>query len=116
MHVAFNAWFWDQPYTGSGQYLRQLVPALRQLDDSLRVTLIMPDRIGNPEGVPPGVDVVTARIPVRGQIGKVLFEQQTYPAATKRTGADIAHVPYWGGPLQSPARLIITIHDVIPLS
>src|SRR5579859_2254078 len=98
-HIAFNAWFWDQPYTGSGQYLRQLVPALRQLDDTLRISLIMPDRIQNPEGVPPGVDVVAAHVPARGQIGKVLFEQQSYPAATARTGADIAHVPYWGGPL-----------------
>ena len=42
--------------------------------------------------------------------------QQSYPAVVGRSGADIAHVPYWGGPLSSPARLVITIHDVIPLS
>src|SRR5579859_2719230 len=116
MHIALNAWFWDQPYTGSGQYLRQLVPALRQLDSSLRISLILPDSVKEVGDVPSGVDVIRARVPVGGQIGKVLFEQQSYPAAVARTGADIAHVPYWGGPLQSPARLIITIHDVIPLS
>ncbi len=116
MHIAFNAWFWDQPYTGSGQYLRQLVPALVQQDSSLKISLVTPDRIKTPEGVPPGIDVIPVRVPPGGQIGKVLFEQQGFPAAAGRIGADIAHVPYWGGPLSSPARLVITVHDVIPLS
>src|SRR5258708_4867763 len=113
MHVAFNGWFWDQPYTGSGQYLRQLVPTL---DSSIKITLILPDRIKAPDNVPAGVDIVYAKVPLGGKLGKVLFEQQTYPAAVKRIKADIAHVPYWAAPLQSPARLIVTIHDVIPLS
>jgi glycosyltransferase involved in cell wall biosynthesis len=116
MHIAFNAWFWDQPYTGSGQYIRQLVPALRQIDTDLKISLIMPDRIKAPESLPPGVEVIPARVPPGGEIGKVLFEQQTFPAAAGTSGADIAHVPYWGAPLTSPARLVITIHDVIPLS
>jgi glycosyltransferase involved in cell wall biosynthesis len=116
MHIAMNAWFWDQPYTGSGQYLHQLVKALRQIESSLKITLIMPEHIKSPPGVPSGVEVVPARVPFGGQIGKVLFEQQTYPAAVRRTGAEIAHVPYWGAPLSSPARLVVTIHDVIPLS
>jgi len=30
MHIAFNGWFWDQPHTGSGQYLRHLLAALHQ--------------------------------------------------------------------------------------
>lgn len=116
MHIAFNAWFWDQPFTGSGNYLRQLVRALRSLDSALKLTLIIPDRGQTPDNLPPGVDVVPAKTPVGGQIGKVLFEQQAYPAAVGRVGAQIAHVPYWGGPLSSPARLVITVHDVIPLS
>src|SRR5438477_11362548 len=109
MRVAFNGWFWDQPYTGSGQYLRQLVPTLLQLDSSLKITLILPDRIKAPDGVPASVDVVHASVPLGGEIGKVLFEQQTYPVAVKRSKADIAHVPYWAAPLQSSARLIVTI-------
>ena len=116
MHIAFNAWFWDQPYTGSGQYIRQLIPALRQIDADLKISLIMPDRITVPEGLAPGIDVIPARVPTGGEIGKVLFEQRTYPAAVGKSGADIAHVPYWAGSLTSPARLVITIHDVIPLS
>ncbi len=116
MHVAFNAWFWDQPYTGSGQYLRQLVPALLREDSSLKLSLIVPERIRSPEGIPAGVDVIPARVPFGGQVGKVLFEQRSFPAAAGGIKADIAHVPYWAAPLSSPVRLIVTIHDVIPLS
>src|SRR6266567_703429 len=99
MHIALNAWFWDRPYTGSGQYLHQLVKALRQIESDLKITLIMPAHIKSPEGVPSGVEVVPVRVPlsgISGQLGKVLFEQQTYPAVVGRVGADIAHVPYWG--------------------
>jgi glycosyltransferase involved in cell wall biosynthesis len=32
-----------------------------------------------------------------------------------RVGADLAHVPYWGSPLNSPIPVVVTIHDLIPL-
>ncbi len=49
-------------------------------------------------------------------MGKVWFEQRGFPAVVQRSGAALAHVPYWGPPLQISARLIVTVHDVIPLS
>lgn len=114
MHVAFNGWFWDQPNTGSGQYLRYLLAALRRLSPQLELTLVLPPGLTNPDGVPPNVNLVTTR-GGRGNLGKVLFEQRTYPAAVGRAGADIAHVPYWGPPLSSPARLVTSILDAIPV-
>jgi glycosyltransferase involved in cell wall biosynthesis len=30
-------------------------------------------------------------------------------------GADLAHVPYWGSPLQSPVPLVVTVHDLTTL-
>jgi glycosyltransferase involved in cell wall biosynthesis len=114
MHVAFNGWFWDQPNTGSGQYLRYLLTALRRVAPQLQLTLILPPGLTNPEAVPPNVNVMTTR-GGRGNVGKVLFEQRTFPQAVARAGADIAHVPYWGPPLSSPARLVTTILDVIPV-
>jgi glycosyltransferase involved in cell wall biosynthesis len=30
-------------------------------------------------------------------------------------GANLAHVPYWGGPLRTPVPLIITVHDLTTL-
>lgn len=116
MHVAFNGFFWDQPHTGSGQYIRQLVYHLNRLVADLEITLVIPQAEGaaEPAGVPPSVKVV--RVPVRpGHLGKVQFEQQLFPRAVQQAAADLAHVPYWGGPLRSPVPLILTIHDVITL-
>jgi glycosyltransferase involved in cell wall biosynthesis len=114
MHVAINAWFWDQSFTGSGQYVKRLVQQLRRVAPDLRLTLIMPPHIAQPDEVPEGVEVITTRGP-GGKLGKVWFEQRTFPAAVAKTGADIAHVPYWGPPLTSPARLVTSVLDVIPL-
>ncbi|MHB8628235.1 MAG: glycosyltransferase family 4 protein [Aggregatilineales bacterium] len=115
MHVALNGWFWDSPFSGSGQYTSHLLTALRQVAPDVQLTLVVPDA-GPVEAVPDGITVVRVRLPVGGQWGKVWFEQRGYPAVVKRCGATIAHVPYWGPPLQSPARLVVTVHDVIPLS
>jgi hypothetical protein len=42
MHVALNAYFWNRPDTGSGQYLRQLVYHLNRLVSDLDLTLDLP--------------------------------------------------------------------------
>jgi glycosyltransferase involved in cell wall biosynthesis len=116
MHVAINGWFWDQPFTGSGQYTRQLVTALRKLDPDLKMTVVMPPHT-EASGLPAAVDVIRATVPMSGQIGKIWFEQRAFPVAASAAQADIAHVPYWAPPLSSPgARLVVTIHDVIPLA
>lgn len=114
MHVAINGWFWNQPNVGSGQYVRELVRALKRVDKSIELTLIVPPHNPTPDGVPDGVTVVTTQ-GFGGKLGKVWFEQVTYPRAVGRVGADIAHVPYWGGPLTVPARLVTSVLDVIPL-
>ncbi len=117
MHVAVNAYFWNKPNTGSGQYTRQLVYHLNRLVSDLDVTLVYPQAPGEPgpEGVPPSVRVEIA--PTRpGHLGKVLFEQRGFPAACGRVGATLAHVPYWGAPLRSPVPLVVTVHDLTTLA
>ena len=52
---------------------------------------------------------------LRGQLAKVWFEQVGFPRACRTLGAEVAHVPYWGGPLNSPLPLLVTVHDLIPL-
>jgi len=42
MRIAINAWFWDSPTTGSGQYTRRLVEHLVALEPDLEVTLVTP--------------------------------------------------------------------------
>ena len=116
MHIAVNAYFWDRPHTGSGQYTRQLVYHLNRLVSDLRLTLVVPMVPGaaEPADVPPSVQI--ERVAVRpGHLGKVLFEQRGFPAACRRIGATLAHVPYWGPPLRSPIPLVVTIHDLTTL-
>lgn len=115
MHIAFNGWFWDQPNTGSGQYIRYLVQNLRRVAPDLQMTMVMPPHNPAPTDLPANVSVIPTR-GGSGNLGKVLFEQRAYPQAVKQSGADIAHVPYWGPPLASPARLVTSILDVIPLA
>ena len=116
MHIAINAYFWNQPNTGSGQYTRQLVYHLNRLVSDLAITLGYPTLPDGPEPdeVPPGIGL--ERVPMRpGHVGKVMFEQRGFPAACRRVGATLAHVPYWGPPLRSPVPLIVTIHDLTTL-
>lgn len=114
MHIVYNGWFWDQPNTGSGQYLRRLLHGLRRVAPDLRMTLVLPPTVASADDLPADVNVITTT-GSRGNLGKVRFEQQTFPNMAKRSGADIAHVPYWGTPLSSPIPLITSILDVIPL-
>ena len=113
MHLALNAYFWNWPNSGSGQYTRQLVRHLNQLVSDLQITLIYPQVHGDDsiEDIPPGISV--RPVPTRsGQLGKVIFEQITFPRTCQSIGADIAHVPYWGSPIYSQKPVVVTVHDL----
>ncbi len=95
MKIAFNGVFWNQPATGSGQYLRALLPALERRAPDIEVAVIAPKAGGN--------------------LAKLWFEQVAFANACRRERADIAHVPYWASPFFLPTRTVVTIHDLIPL-
>jgi len=115
MRLAINAWFWDQPETGSGQTVRYLVPALVEQDPELEVSLVAPDRVArHPAALPPRV----ALRPIAcrpGNLGKLWFEQVAFPRACRRLGVDLAHVPYFASPLSPSVPTVVTIHDLIPM-
>ena len=116
MHIAFNGWFWNQPWTGSGQYIRNLLVNLRQVDPSLKITLVLPSHVQTPSDIPEGVTAVTAKSFSGGNWGKLWFEQRAFPAIVRKIEPDIAHVPYWASPFSTqPARLVTSILDLIPL-
>ncbi len=113
MHLAINAYFWNRPNSGSGQYTRTLVTTLRQMVSDLQISLIYPQvaAASDLRDVPPGVQVYA--VPTRpGHVGKVWFEQRGFPGACTAVHADIAHIPYWGGPLRSPIPQVVTVHDL----
>lgn len=94
--VAINGWFMQDANVGSGQYIRNLLPALREAAPHWQFEVV------EPRG--------------RGDLAKVWFEQSTFPRAARRMQADIAFVPYWGPPLKSNVPVVCTVHDVIPLA
>lgn len=114
MHIAYNGWFWDQPNTGSGQYLRRLLHNLQRSAPDLQMTLILPPHNSEPDDIPENVNLMVTDGP-GGRLGKVWFEQRIYPRMVARAGADLAHVPYWGPPLSSPVPLVTSVLDVISL-
>ena len=91
MKVAINAWFWDKPAVGSGQYLKYLLPALLEADNSLEISLISPKPFDQkPETLAPYSDknlrFITAPTPWGQQtsnLAKVWFEQITFPQACR---------------------------------
>ncbi len=116
MRIAVNAWFLDQPGTGSGQYLRNLLHAMRAVASGHQFLLVTPlDRF----------DLQVPELQVefwpfrsrrwRSNPGKVWFEQVSFPRVCRRWGADVAHVPYWGSPLKPSVPTVATVHDLIPL-
>jgi glycosyltransferase involved in cell wall biosynthesis len=116
VRVAINAWFLNQPGTGSGQYLRSLLGALPALAPQGRFLLVAPpDRF---EFEVPGLQLQCTALssPLgQGNLGKVWFEQVAFPRACRAWGADVTHVPYWGSPLRPSGPTVTTVHDLIPM-
>ncbi len=119
MKVAINAWFWDRPAVGSGQYLKYVLPALLTADDSLEISLISPKPFTPPpDSSLPNLKWHVAQTPLPNQhsnMAKVWFEQITFPRACKKLGVDLAHVPYFGSALAPRTPTVVTIHDLIPM-
>lgn len=116
MHIAINGWFWDQPSTGSGQYLRNLAARLPKVAPDHQFSLVLPPHIQRPPDLPQSMAVVeTGSRRQTSKLGKVIFEQRAFPNVAGSIDADIAHVPYWGPPLRCPVKLVTSVLDVIPL-
>lgn len=114
MHVALNGWFWNQPDTGSGLYLRELLKALVKLDESVQYTLIVPTQ-WELDHLPSRVNIHRVNGKHDSAWGKVWFEQVAFPRALHQLQADLAHIPYWAPPLSAPVPFITSVLDVIPL-
>ena len=88
MRVAINGWFWDQPSTGSGQTVRYLVPALVAQDSTLEISLVVPELATNRQAIGAMPERVTlSPVPCRpGNLGKLWFEQRTFPRTCHQLG------------------------------
>jgi glycosyltransferase involved in cell wall biosynthesis len=117
MRIVLNGWFAaHDPQTGSGQYLRALLEWLPRVAPEHDYHLVLPQSgaqaMPKPEGAGYQVHVVRCGT---SNLAKLRFEQWQFPRACRALRAELAHVPYWAPPLASPAPIVVTIHDIIPV-
>src|SRR5438309_3748288 len=119
MKIALNSLFLQTPNSGSGQYLLHLLRAMKEIDQQNKYLLLGPrpvkrDGSGNIP-FPYQVNPVPTLAGRNENIEKLVWEQFTGPAAARRAGVDLLHVPYFAPPLFPRTPTVVTIHDVIPL-
>lgn len=110
MRIALNGLFLAEPATGTGQYLRELVAAMRTLAPGDEFTFIAPRADST---APADLLVKPARLK-QDNFAKLEFEQLVFPRAVQEHPFDLAHVPHFGSPLFPTRPTVVTIHDLIP--
>lgn len=109
MRVALNGLFLENPATGTGQYLRELVCALEKISPDDEFVLLVPHADAT---APARVEIHPTHL-AHPNLAKLEFEQSTFPRASK--SFDLTHVPHFGSPLFPTRPTVVTIHDLIPL-
>ena len=120
MRVAFNALFLQEPYTGTGRYVYNLLRSLGRVDGVTEYVVMSPRE---PQVVPETPSTFRWQtVPVgkleRGgeNVEKVVWEQFTFPGAARRADARVMHIPYFAPPMRTlKIPTVVTIHDVINL-
>ncbi|PZS01001.1 MAG: glycosyltransferase family 1 protein [Candidatus Chloroheliales bacterium] len=119
--IGINGFFWDKPFTGSGQYTRELWRALheaRLVGDELRATMLHPpeQRVANDADAVLGAHYQAQRRRAMGDnLRELWWEQVELGAAARMLSIDLLHSPYMTAPLLKPCPLVVTVHDLIPL-
>lgn len=120
MRVAFNALFLQEPRTGTGRYVYNLLQSLGRVDGVTEYLVLSPREPVEAPETPSSFRWET--VPV-GQVRrggepfeKAYWEQRTFPVAAKREECAVMHVPYFAPPWRAHGiPTIVTIHDVINL-
>ncbi|HKS70972.1 MAG TPA: glycosyltransferase family 1 protein [Ktedonobacterales bacterium] len=120
MRVAFNALFLQEPRTGTGRYVYNLLRSLGRVDGVTEYAVLSPRE---PEVMPETPStfmwetVPLDRVRRGGEnFEKLAWEQFAFPAAAKRLGARVMHVPHFAPPRYTHGiPTLVTIHDVVPL-
>jgi glycosyltransferase involved in cell wall biosynthesis len=114
MHLVLNGWFYNKPFTGSGQYLHNLLNQFPIVAPEIKVTLVTPDDVTLEPHHASRLTPYSLRSSP-SNFGKLKFEQLDFPNACQKLKADLAHIPYWAPPLSSPVPFVVTVHDLIPI-
>ncbi len=114
MRLLISGWFLQYPTTGTGQYAWEILRHLPRARPGWAIGVAVPETWSAP--LPEGVEPVPVPLPrLPPDVQKLWFEQVALPRAAARWRADRLFVPYWAPPLRSPAPVVVTVHDLIPL-
>src|SRR5262249_43817732 len=120
MRIAINALFLQEPHTGTGRYLYNLLNALGRVDGVNEYLVLSPrEPVEFPE-TPSTFEwntVPVKRFQYAGEnIAKLVWEQHTFPLAAKHADARLMHVPHFAPPLRTRGiPTLVTVHDVIAM-
>src|SRR5579884_3160064 len=119
MKIGINSLFFKFPNSGSGQYLSHLIHALAEVDEENQYVVLGPHPLARQDEDLSGFSYLTKPVPgfvsPNENVEKLIWEQYTGPAAARKAGVDIFHVPYFAPPYFPRTPTVVTIHDVIPL-
>lgn len=120
MRVAFNALFLQEPRTGTGRYVYNLLQSLGRVDGVTDYLILSPrEPVVVPE-TPSSFEWVVVPVGQLRRTGenveKAYWEQRTFPLCAKRADASLLHVPHFAPPLRTyRIPTVVTVHDVINL-
>ena len=113
MRVAYNLLHLVPGETGGAEfYARRLLPALREADTGLEMTLFVGGAAAS-EDWGDGVEVVPLRFDPTSRVRRVLAEQTLLPRAIRDSAPDLLHNLFNTAPAVTPVPQVTTIHDVI---
>lgn len=116
IRVGFDAYYFEQPMTGSGQYAGNIWRELQQAVGPENAYLLAPANIAAKLDAEGAGQVVAANVPgLPSRLAKVWWEQVGLPQAAAGADIDLVHIPYFTAPVRKTHPVIVTIHDVIPL-
>ena len=119
MKIGVNARFLLIPYSGIGQYTRNLILALSKIDKKNEYFLVVPKNLPKKEQLklPKNFKIKVLKERKMGSKGaqKTWWEQIQVPRLFKELNVDVAHFPYPCNPRFSfDIPTLLTIHDTIP--
>ena len=119
MKIGINSLFFQFPTNGSAQYLSYLVRALAEVDRQIEYILLGRHPLAQDSDGLTRFPHLTKLVPgfaaSNENVEKLIWEQYTGPAAARKAGVDIFHVPYFAPPYFPRTPTVVTIQDVIPL-
>lgn len=119
--IGINGFFWDKPFTGSGQYTRELWRALHAaglVGDEIKATMLHPpeQKVANDADAALGAHFkAQSKWDMSENLRELWWEQVELRGAARMLGMDLLHSPYLAAPLIKPCLTVVTVHDLIPL-